>query len=73
MKPTRVQLHIETGEITDQNKVIDSPFDIVPMVNDIICLDGEEGYFKVIKRQFIELKISGEPWIDSLAIIIKKI
>jgi len=69
---TRVQIHIETEDITADSKVIESPFDIVPMLDDVIKLDGEEGYFKVIKRQFMEFNIKGEPWINALAIIVKK-
>ena len=69
---TRVQFHIETEDITAPSKVINSPFDIIPMVDDIIRLDGEDAYFKVIKRQFMEFNVKGEPWINALAIIIKK-
>jgi hypothetical protein len=69
---TRVQFHIENEDALVPSKVIDSPFDIIPIVDDIIRLEGEEGYFKVIKRQFMDFKINGEPWINAIAVIIKK-
>lgn len=69
---TKVRFHIEPEDFMADSILVDSPFNIIPSVGDIIQLDGQEGYYIVVRRQFMHCNVEGQPWINNLAIIIKK-
>lgn len=67
MKPTKVTFHIQQEDFVN-NILIDSPFDIIPNVGDLIVLEGYQDHFIVIRKQFMQFASAG----NHLAIIIKK-
>lgn len=70
---TKVKIHIQPENSLDEIIVLDCPFSIVPNVGDVIQLDGQEGYYKAIGRQFLHSNIQGKSWINNLLILVKKI
>lgn len=70
---TEVKIHIQPENAMDEIIVLDCPFSIVPNLGDVVQLNGQEGYYKVIGRQFLHCNILDQSWINKLLILVKKI